>query len=151
MPYVAHANINSLIEMARKESSTLTDAELRLMQIVWDRGPSTVQDVVDALPRESPLAYSTVLTMMRILEKKGYLEHHKEGRAFVYQPVVGQREARRGALKHLMKRFFDNSPQLLLLNLVEDEGIDPEELEQLKQLIEESNTPNSQEGAPDES
>ena len=124
--------------MARKESTTLTDAELRLMQIVWELGTATVQDVVDALPVDAPLAYSTVLTMLRILEKKGYLKHRKKGRAFVYQPVVGKHEARQGALRHLMQRFFENSPRLLLLNLIENESIDPEELEQLKKLIDSS-------------
>ena len=132
--------------MARKESQTLTDAELRLMQIVWEQGPSTVQAVVDALPEDTPLAYSTVLTMLRILEKKGYLEHQKEGRAFVYHPVVGRTEARKGALKHLMQRFFDNSPQLLLLNLMDDEGLDEADLKKLKQIIESSDEHNSQKG-----
>ena len=132
--------------MARKESQTLTDAELRLMQIIWEKGASTVQTVVDALPKNTPLAYSTVLTMLRILEKKGYLKHYKEGRAFVYQPVVGRTEARKGALRHLMQRFFDNSPQLLLLNLMEDEGLDESELEELKQIIEDSGEQNTNEG-----
>ena len=133
--------------MARKESQTLTDAELRLMQIVWELGPSTVQAVVDALPEDTPLAYSTVLTMLRILEKKGYLEHHKEGRAFVYHPVVGRGEARKGALKHLMQRFFDNSPQLLLLNLMEDESLNEDELKQLRQIIEDSGEDQPQGGS----
>lgn len=132
--------------MARRESQTLTDAELRLMQIVWKLGPSTVQAVVDALPNDTPLAYSTVLTMLRILEKKGYLEHHKEGRAFVYHPVVGRTEARKGALKHLMQRFFENSPQLLLLNLMEEEGLNEAELNQLRQIIENSGEQETQDG-----
>lgn len=132
--------------MARKESQTLTDAELRLMQIVWKLGPSTVQAVVNALPEDTPLAYSTVLTMLRILEKKGYLEHHKEGRAYVYHPVVGRKEARKGALKHLMQRFFDNSPQLLLMNLMDDEGLDEADLDRLRQIIENSGEQNAQNG-----
>ncbi len=121
--------------MARKKSSTLTDAELRLMDIIWDRGPSTVQDVVDALPADSPLAYSTVLTMLRILEKKAYLTHKKEGRAFVYQASVEKQEARQGALQHLMKRFFDDSPELLVLNLMESSSFDAADLDRLKSMI----------------
>ena len=121
--------------MARKKSSTLTDAELRLMDIIWDRGPSTVQDVVDALPADSPLAYSTVLTMLRILEKKSYLTHKKEGRAFVYQAAVEKQEARQGALQHLMKRFFDDSPELLVLNLMESSSFDAADLDRLKSMI----------------
>ena len=124
--------------MARKESQTLTEAELRLMQIIWKAGPSTVQAVVDRLPEETPLAYSTVLTMLRILEKKGYLRHSKEGRAFVYHSIVGQSEARKGALRYLMQRFFDNSPKLLLANLVENESMDPKDLNLLRQIIENS-------------
>lgn len=121
--------------MARKTSSTLTDAELRLMDIVWELGPATVQDVVDALPADEPLAYSTVLTMLRILEKKGYLTHKKEGRAYVYHAIVAQQEARKGALKHVMQRFFDDSPELLVLNLLEHDGLDKDDLERLKALI----------------
>ena len=121
--------------MARRTSPTLTDAELRLMDIVWERGPSTVQDVVDALPADEPLAYSTVLTMMRILEKKGYLKHEKDGRAYVYQAVVQQDEARRGALKHVMNRFFEDSPELLVLNLLENDTLDKNDIERLKALI----------------
>ena len=137
-------DINSLIvEVARKESQTLTEAELRLMQIIWKHGPSTVQAVVDQLPQDSPLAYSTVLTMLRILEKKGYLTHSKEGRAFVYHSVVDQRAARSGALKHVMQRFFENSPRLLLANLIEDETLDESDLTLLKQLIENAEDDNS--------
>lgn len=121
--------------MARKESSTLTDAELRLMDIIWDRGPSTVQDVVDALPAEDPLAYSTVLTMLRILDRKGYLTHKKEGRAFVYHTVVEKQEARRGALRHVMSRFFEDSPELLVMNLLEHDELKDIDLERLKSLI----------------
>ena len=121
--------------MARKKSSTLTDAELRLMEIIWDRGPSTVQGVVDALPADTPLAYSTVLTMLRILEKKSYLTHKKDGRAYVYESVVEKGEAQRGALQHLMKRFFDDSPELLVLNLMENSEFDAADLERLKSMI----------------
>ncbi len=121
--------------MARKKSSTLTDAELRLMEIIWERGPSTVQDVVDALPADTPLAYSTVLTMLRILEQKDYLTHKKDGRAYVYQSVVDKRDAQRGALQHLMKRFFDDSPELLVLNLMENTEFDAADLERLKSMI----------------
>ena len=73
--------------MARKKSATLTEAELRLMDIVWEKGKATVGDVVEALPGRTPLAYNTVLTTMRILEQKGYLKHEENGRAYVYQAV----------------------------------------------------------------
>jgi predicted transcriptional regulator len=122
--------------MARKQSPTLTDAELRPMEVLWNRGPSTVAEVVDALPRQLDLSYSTVLTTLRILEQKGYVKHTKEGQAYVYHPIVDRSQAQRKALKHLMSRFFDNSPELLLLNLVESEQIDAEDLQRIQQIIE---------------
>ena len=75
---------------------------------------------------------------LRILEEKGYLRHTKEGRAFVYHPVVDRSEASRSAVRHLLQRFFDNSPELLVLNVLKDERMDAGELKRLKKLIEES-------------
>ena len=124
--------------MARQKSATLTEAELRLMEILWERGAATVNDVADALPGHAPLAYSTVLTTLRILERKGYIGHKKQGRAFVYEPVVDRSQASRSALRYLLRRFFRNSPELLVLNILEDEQIDPRELQRLKGLIEKS-------------
>ena len=124
--------------MARPKSSRLTDAELRLMDVVWERGKATVQEVVDALPRSLGLHYSTVLTTLRILEAKGYLRHSKEGRAFIYEAAVPREEASRDAVRHVLSRFFGNRRDLLLLNLLKDEEISPAELEQLKKMIEES-------------
>lgn len=124
--------------MARKKSPTLTDVELRLMQVLWGLESGTVHDVVDALSgRETP-AYSTVLTMLRILEQKGYVRHEKVGRAFVYYPVIGENDARRSATRYLMSRFFDNSPETLVLNLIENRELSKEDLERIKMLIEEA-------------
>lgn len=125
--------------MPRKSSPTLTEAELQLMEIIWERGEGTVADVVAALPPNSQLAYSTVLTTLRILERKGYLSHIQEGRAFIYKPVVDQKQARQSALKHLLSRFFNNSPELLVLNVMEQEELDLDELERLKKLVDEKN------------
>jgi len=129
--------------MPRRRSPTLTDAELRLMDILWGRGPATVSDVVDALPMRPSLAYSTVLTTLRILEQKGYVRHEKHGRAFVYHPVVNRKQASQNAVQYILSRFFDNSPELLLLNVLENENIDPLELERLKTLVSESEEVNS--------
>jgi BlaI family transcriptional regulator, penicillinase repressor len=128
--------------VARKPSPTLTDAELRLMQVIWERGPSTVSDVVDALERisadtgEPGLAYTSVLTTMRILEKKGYLRHERRARAFVYRPLVDRQNVQRSVLRYVMSRFFSNSAEELVLNVLEDEQLSPEELERLKKLME---------------
>ena len=123
--------------MARKKSPNLTEAELRLMDVVWEKGEATVSEVAEALPRELGLAYNTVLTTMRILEEKGFLRHtkSKEGRAFVYRAVVGRDEASRTALRYLVSRFFRNSPELLVLNLLEDEELSRKELGRIRALL----------------
>jgi predicted transcriptional regulator len=120
--------------MARKQSSTLTEAELPIMEILWQKGSAVVTDVVGSLSN-SAVAYNTVLTTLRILERKGYVRHTKEGRAFVYHPVVARGEASRKAVRNLVKRFFQNSPELLILNVLEDEQLDEGELSRLKRLI----------------
>jgi predicted transcriptional regulator len=123
--------------LARKKSPNLTEAELRLMDVVWEKGEVTVSEVADALPRELGLAYNTVLTTMRILEEKGFVRHTKakEGRAFVYRAVVGRDEASRTALRYLVSRFFRNSPELLVLNLLEDEELSRKELRRIRDLL----------------
>jgi predicted transcriptional regulator len=124
--------------VARKKSPNLTDAELRLMDILWERGSATVADVVESLPKQPPAAYSTVLTIMRILENKGYVRHTKEGRAFIYHPLVGREQARESAVTNLLGKFFDNSPELLMLNLIEGKKIDAAELKRLRKMIAEA-------------
>ncbi|NNF03671.1 MAG: BlaI/MecI/CopY family transcriptional regulator [Rhodothermales bacterium] len=126
--------------MARKKSKTLTDAELRLMRIVWKLESCTVNDVLDALPVGENLAYSTVLTTMRILEEKGYVRHDKEGRAYVYEPIVDRDEAQRDALHHLMGRFFNNSPGQLVANLLEDDDITEDHLTEIRSMLADRNT-----------
>ena len=123
--------------MARKKSPHLTEAELRLMDVIWDKGTATVSEVNDALPKDVGLAYNTVLTTLRILEEKGYLRHTKrdDARAFVYQAVVGRNEASRSAVRYLVSRFFRNSPELLVLNLLEDEELDAKELSRIRKMV----------------
>ncbi len=107
------------------------------MDVLWERGPATVSEVNDALPRELGLAYNTVLTTLRILESKGYLRHskQKDARAFIYRPVVGRQEAGRNAVRYLVSRFFQNSREALVLNLLEDEQLDEKELRRIRKLI----------------
>lgn len=124
--------------MARRRSPSLTDAEARVMAVLWERSTATVADVVAALKRKRPVTYSTVQTILRILEMKEYVAHEKVGRAFIYRPRVDARQARRRALKHLVGRLFNGSHSLLVLNVLEDEQIDQDELARLKKLIEES-------------
>jgi len=124
--------------VARKKSSNLTDAELRLMEVLWEKGSGTVSDVVAGLPQNVPLHYSTVLTTLRILEGKGHVRHTKDGRAFVYRPVIERDQARAHAVTHLLRRFFEGSPELLMLNLIEGKKIDAAELKRLRKRIEEA-------------
>jgi predicted transcriptional regulator len=123
--------------MARPVSPTLTEAELRLMKVLWERGPSTAGEAVDALAAEVELAESTVRTMLGILRDKGYVRASRRGRAFIYHPLVDQDEAQRGALRHLIQRFFDGSPAQLVLNLLRDDELDEVEVERLRRMIQE--------------
>jgi BlaI family penicillinase repressor len=122
--------------MARGRSPALTDAEADVMAVLWRLRKASVGDVVVAMKKTRAVTYSTVQTMLRILETKGYVTHDKVARAFIYEPVIDQRQARRRALRHLVRRLFEGSPSLLVLNILEDEGIDPSEREQLRKLIE---------------
>jgi predicted transcriptional regulator len=121
--------------MPPKKSNTLTEAELRLMKILWRRGESAVTDLVSAMPDGEILAYNSVLTTIRILEQKGYVDHRQEGRAFIYRPVIAEHEARGSEVKHVLNRFFGNSREQLLLTLLGDGDITRDELERLKAAI----------------
>jgi BlaI family transcriptional regulator, penicillinase repressor len=121
--------------MPPRKSNTLTEAELRLMKILWRRGESAVTDLVAGLPDGEALAYNSVLTTIRILEQKGYVTHRQEGRAFVYSPSIAEDEASRSEVKHVLNRFFGNSRERLLLTLLGDEDLSPTELSRLKEAI----------------
>ena len=122
--------------MPRKASLVLTEAELRLMEVIWSKGALTVQQIQESLPESTPLAYNSVLTTIRILEKKKYLTHNKDGRAHVYSPLVARQEASRSEISHLLGRFFQNSRELLVLNLLQDEALDETELQRLRHMLE---------------
>lgn len=108
------------------------------MEVLWQKGSGTVQQVLAALPQRPSLAYNSVLTIIRILEKKGYVEHQKDGRAHVYAPLVEREDARRSEVRHLVSRFFKNSHEQLVLNILEERGVDREELDRLKKMLEAS-------------
>ncbi|GJL96020.1 MAG: transcriptional regulator [Hyphococcus sp.] len=120
--------------MARPSSKTLTEAEQRVMQALWARGEASVRDVVDDLEKDHGVAYNTVLTILGILHKKKYVSFRREGRAHIYQPAVSQTDARHEAFDHLVSRFFGGSKNAFAQYLLEEEAIDPTELEQLKKL-----------------
>ena len=122
--------------MPPKQSATLTEAELRIMDALWRKGSGTVQQVLDWLP--STLAYNSVLTTIRTLEKKGRVKHVKDGRAHVYEPAIGRQEATRSEIRHLVGRFFRNSHEALVLNILQDEEIDADKLKRLREMLERS-------------
>jgi BlaI family transcriptional regulator, penicillinase repressor len=119
----------------RKRSAALTDAEHRIMHVLWDHPGSTVGDVVERIQGPAKPAYNSVLTILRILERKRYVSHEKDGRAFVYSAVVNRQQARRGALSQLLSRFFNGSREELVMDLFGHEPVDAEELEKVKALL----------------
>jgi BlaI family transcriptional regulator, penicillinase repressor len=121
----------------RNKSTVLTESELRLMDVLWEKGEGTVAEIAAALPVRPALAYNTVLTIMRILEIKGYVRHRKppQGRAFVYRPRVGRDEATRGAVRDLLRRFFGQSHEALVLNILQDEKLDEHERQKIRDLL----------------
>lgn len=123
--------------MARSRSATLTEAELRIMNVLWQKRSATVHEVLQSLPSTPALAYNSILTIVRILEKKGYVKHVKDRRAHVYTPQIAREDATRSEVRRLVSRFFGDSHELLVLNILEDKSIDAEELDRLRQLLEE--------------
>jgi predicted transcriptional regulator len=124
--------------MPPKKSPTLTEAELRLMKILWARGESTVNELATALPKKNALAYNSVLTTIRILEQKGYVQHRKGGRAFYYVPLVAEEEAGSSEVRLVLSRFFGNSREKLMLSLLGDGDVTPEELQRLRDAIQQA-------------
>jgi BlaI family transcriptional regulator, penicillinase repressor len=120
--------------MPRQRAVTLTNHELRLMNVLWDMQNATVADIVASLP-PPPLAYTTVMTTLGTLEDKGYVSHAKAGRAFVYRPLVERSEAATSLLDTLLERFFGSSPGVLALALLEDERLSADDIASFKRVI----------------
>ena len=122
--------------MPRQKSRTLTDAELRIMEVLWAKGSATVAEVAEALQGKDGSAYTTILTLMRILRAKGYLRCNKpQGRAHVFAPRIDRHTAARKDVRNLLSRFFGGSPEELVLAFLRDEEISPGELDDLKKRI----------------
>ncbi len=122
--------------MARAKSAILTEAELRIMNVLWEKGSATVHEVLERMPGQPSLAYNSVLTIVRILEKKGYVMHAKDRRAHVYTPCVDRGDATRSEVRRLVSRFFGNSHEMLVLNILEDKNLDAAELQRVRDLLE---------------
>lgn len=120
--------------MSRKRSPTLTDHELRLMEVLWKVGRATVAEVTAAVG-SPPLAYNTVLTTLRTLEQKGYVAHHEDGRAFVYRPRVARTQAAESAVRQLLRRFFGDSPGQLAVTLLDDKQLSATDVARIQKAL----------------
>jgi predicted transcriptional regulator len=120
--------------LSRRKSSVLTDHELRLMEVLWRKQRATVADVVEALP-PPPLAYSTVLTTLRTLERKGHVAHEEDGRAFVYRPSMQRADAAKSAVRHVLDRFFASSPGALAVTLLDDARLSDDDLAHVRRIL----------------
>jgi predicted transcriptional regulator len=116
----------------------LTAQELEIMKVVWGRGASTVRDVYEALLERRKIAYTTVMTMMNILEQKGYLKKTAKERAFLYQAAKPQKQVIRGMVREFVDRVFNGSAEPLLLHLVEDRRLTRSDLEEIRRMLEEN-------------
>ena len=118
----------------RKRSSTLTEQELEIMKVVWQRGDATVRDVYEDLLRRRKVAYTTVMTMMKILEQKGYLKKTQVERAYLYRPAQPQRQVVGAMVRDFVDRVFNGSAEPLLVHLVEDHHLTQQDLEEIARL-----------------
>jgi BlaI family transcriptional regulator, penicillinase repressor len=117
-----------------RDEAIFTERELDVMNVLWDQGTGTVAEVRDRL--RDPLAYTTVLTILRTLEDKGFVAHEAEGRAYRYVPTVDREQARESHLNRLLRKLFADSPEALLTQLVSDREVPREDLERMRALIE---------------
>jgi len=121
--------------MARPVTPTLTDSERKLLEVLWKRKEASVREVTDELSQKTPIAYTTVLTLLSLMNKKGLVSHRQEGRAFIYSAAISRSEALAKAVEHLLKQFFNGSPHVLAQHLVKEHEVDPAELEALQQIV----------------
>lgn len=138
--------LGNLNVMARPKSEILTDAEQRIMRVLWDRKEASVREVTEALQETYPVAYNTVLTLLRILTEKKYVKPRQVGRAFVYRTLVSRHEARTQAMKKLVSQFFEGSPTELAQHLIKTNTLGIEELQSIREELEKDN---SKEGKDD--
>jgi BlaI family transcriptional regulator, penicillinase repressor len=118
----------------RPRNKTLTAQELEIMKIVWEREQTTVRDVYEALLERRKVAYTTVMTMMKILEQKGFLKKSQEARAYVYRPAQPQRQVVGAMVREFVNRVFNGSAEPLLVHLVEEHHLSPKDLEEIARL-----------------
>jgi len=116
-------------------SKPLTEVELEMMNIIWKVGRSTVNQILDALPEDRKLAYTSVSTIVRILEQKGYVRPIKDGRGHIYEPLVAKEMYEELSIKHLVNQVFDGTPSSMIKRLIDAKSLSDEELREIKQLL----------------
>ena len=121
--------------MARPASPTLTESERAILEVLWKKKEASVREVADELSKKKPVAYTTVLTMFKILDKKGLVHHRTEGRAFIYSPAISRSEARKQALESLLRQFFNGSPSVLAQHLLSEHDMDLAEIKALQEKV----------------
>jgi predicted transcriptional regulator len=119
----------------RRKTKTLTEQELEIMKVIWQRGEATVRDVVDALSEQRQIAYTTVMTMMNILEQKGHLKKRQLDRAFIYKPAHEQQQVIGSMVRDFVDRVFNGSAAPLLLHLVDDKKLTEKELTEIREIV----------------
>lgn len=122
----------------RPKHNTLTPQELEMMKLVWQRGAVTVRDVYEALLEHRKIAYTTVMTMMKILETKGYLKKRRQERAFLYRPAQPQNQIIGGMIREFVDRVFNGSAESLLVHLVKSRHLRDKDLQRIVRMVEES-------------
>lgn len=121
--------------MARPASPTLTNSERAILEVLWARKEASVREVAEELSKKKPLAYTTVLTMFKVLERKGLVSYRTEGRAYIYSAAISRGEARRQALDNVLRQFFGGSPDVLAQHLIEEHDLDLAELQALQDQV----------------
>jgi BlaI family penicillinase repressor len=121
--------------MARPPSTTVTEAEQAILDVLWKAGEASVREVTDQLSQQKEVAYTTVLTMLGVLHRKGLVEHRQEGRAFIYRAAITKTEVRTRALSSLLSQLFDGSAEALAVHLLENHDVDAQTLQALRERI----------------
>ena len=119
----------------RAKNKTLNPVELDYMKILWKSGSASVQEVQDALPAKKRTRYTTILTMLKVMEKKGYVAHKEKNRTYYYHPILSEQKAKTNVIKDVVKSIFDGKPGELILNLVKEEKLSEKEIQEIKKAI----------------
>lgn len=123
--------------MARPKSSGPTNHELEILKVLWSKSPLSVAEIIERFPKTPKPAYSSMLTAVRLMDQKGYIKHKKQGKAYFYSPVLEEESHSRSEIKKLANSVFGGSQYDLAVNIIKSEKLKPEEVTELKQLLEE--------------